>query len=191
MINNSNYLFFNFFKKNINTNLFIYSFLYLFWISFLSIVNIFVLFIYLNKFINSFDFYFIDLLVLFKFYNVCFSEYTNLVFFWFFFIFSFFLKLGLVPFFLWKPNFFKSIPYIYILNYVVVFYFFFFIYFIYILFSVFYLFNFYLSFINFFICFITIFILFILLYNITNFKIFLSFSSIINSFFLFFIFIII
>lgn len=185
---NINFYYFNSNRvKNNNLNLLVYSFLYLFWISFLSILGFFLLIIYLFKLTYSFDYYIIELIYNYIYYNLSRFNYTLLLITWILFIFSFFLKLGIMPFFLWKPNFFKSLPNIFLLFYVFLFYFFLYVYFLSLLYSFFYFFIGILGTLNF-LFFIFILILLILnLYNITNIKVFIAYSSILNSTLIFFL----
>lgn len=179
---NSSY---NFFFKNSNSReniiIFFNAFLYIFWISFLSIINLFLFIYLLLKSANSVDFFLIDFIFLLNTINN-----TQLTFFYNFYIFfifnfSFFLKLGLVPFFIWKPYFFKSLPYKFIYIYVTIVFFFLFIFFINLLISSFsyFIINYFLLYIVFF--FLSFFMIFFVIFNNYNIKIFIATSSILNS----------
>ncbi len=186
-INNNKWCFFKVtgHEKFLNFNLFIYSFIYLFWISFLAIINLFVLLIYIFKSLVTLDFSLFEVIILHNLSLISFSNFSNLLIIWCVYLFSFFLKLGLVPFFLWKPNFFKSIPLAYIYIYVGYFFYFLFLFFLNLLYSSFYLWVTYLIYINLILAFFGFIILVFSLLNITNIKIFIAFSSILNSFLLF------
>lgn len=170
--------------QNNNINLFFYSFLYLFWISFISILNLFIFLIYFFKMTTSFDLSFVELLIIYFLYNINFDGYITILYINLLYSFIFFLKLGVIPFFLWKPNFFKSINYFYLLIYICIFYFFIFLYFLLCTYEYFYL----IFIINLYFWIVIflfgIIVLIFSLLNITNFKIFISFSSILNSFLL-------
>lgn len=186
-INNNQWCFFKItgHGKFLNFNLFIYSFIYLFWISFLAIINLFVLLIYIFKSLATLDFSLFEIIILHNLSLLSFSNFSNLLIIWCVYLFSFFLKLGLVPFFLWKPNFFKSIPLAYIYIYVGYFFYFLFLFFLNLIYSSFYLWVTYLISINLILAFFGFIILVFSLLNITNIKIFIAFSSILNSFLLF------
>lgn len=180
---------YNYFFKNFNSNkeiLFLNSFIYIFWISFISIINFF-LFIYLilNS-TNVIDFFLIDYILImqknsYSSLNYLFSFYIFLIL-----IFSFFLKLGFIPFFLWKPYFFKILPYKFIYLYVTIFFFLLFIFFVnlIIIHLNFYITDYYIIFIL--LLFISFILLFLITSNNSNIKIFLAISSVINSLNLFY-----
>ena len=108
-----------------------------------------------------------------------------IIFIWFNLLFSIFLKCGLVPFYFWKPAFFKGMPLHSLFFYIVFFYFFIFIYFLYFfliyLNEIFYFF----TVINMLILCIGFFILLFILCEAFYLKAFLAMSSILNTLFVF------
>ena len=114
-------------------NFFLQMLMYFFWISLISSINLFFfLILFYLKFL-TFDWFLLDFLFYFIVNN---SEIKNLffvIFIWFNFLFCIFLKCGLVPFYFWKPVFFKGVPLHSLFFYIFFFYFFLFIYFIYFL----------------------------------------------------------
>lgn len=158
-----------------------YSLILLFWMSFITSINLFLYLIYFIYFINTFDFILIDYIVLYFNINSNKFNYLQLNFIFIGFIFTWFLKLGLVPFFFWKPNVFKGLPFTFISVYVLFFYFLFLIYSVYLftfflneLINYIYLFNVILIYIG------LIFLIFFL-FEITNIKVFIAYSSILNT----------
>ncbi len=110
---------------------FLQTLMFFFWISLISSLNLFVFVsLFYLKFL-SFDWFILDVIF---FYVVSMSDLKSLIFsslVWFNFLFCIFLKCGLVPFFFWKPIFFKGMPLHSLFFYIVFFYFFIFYFFIY------------------------------------------------------------
>lgn len=164
-----------------NSHYFMYSFLYLFWISFLSILNLFLFLIYAITFLGSLDYSLIFVLINYKLF---FLDQLSLIsifsVFVLFLTFSF-LKMGLIPFFVWKPNFFKAIPLNFLFFYIGFYYFFIFIYFVKLITTVFIglLETYFIINIILFICVLAILILCLFKQNFI--KIFIAYSSILNS----------
>jgi len=110
---------------------FLQTLMFFFWISLVASLNLFVfLTIFYLKFL-TFDWFTLEAVF---YYVIAISDlksifYTSLV--WFSFLFCIFLKCGLVPFYFWKPIFFKGIPLHALFFYIVFFYFFIFYFFIY------------------------------------------------------------
>lgn len=110
---------------------FLQTLMFFFWISLISSLNLFVfLSLFYLKFL-TFDWYILESIF---FYVISLSDLKSLFFsslVWFNFLFCIFLKCGLVPFFFWKPIFFKGMPLHSLFFYIVFFYFFIFYFFIY------------------------------------------------------------
>lgn len=185
-----------YFYNNLNFNLhnyfhlttpffYVQMLMYFFWISLISSLNLFFfLILFYIKFL-TFDWFFFEFIF---FYLINLSNTKDLffiIFIWFNLIFSIFLKCGLVPFYFWKPVFFKGIPLHSLLFYIIFFYFFIFLFFIF--FFLIYLneiFYFLIS-INVCLLILGVFILFFILCEAYYIKAFLAMSSILNTLFVF------
>lgn len=110
---------------------FLQTLMFFFWISLVASLNLFVfLTLFYLKFL-TFDWFTLE--AVFS-YVVAVSDLKSIFFTsltWFSFLFCIFLKCGLVPFYFWKPIFFKGIPLHALFFYIVFFYFFIFYFFIY------------------------------------------------------------
>ena len=110
---------------------FLQTLMFFFWISLISSLNLFLfLILFYLKFL-TFDWFTVDSVF---YYIVSISDLKSLFFIslsWFTFMFCIFLKCGLVPFYFWKPMFFKGIPLHALFFYIFFFYFFIFYFFIY------------------------------------------------------------
>ena len=124
-----------YFYNNLNLNIhnyfsnttpffFVQMLMYFFWISLISSLNLFFfLILFYIKFL-TFDWFFFEF-IFFYIINLNQTKDFFFVFFiWFNLLFSIFLKCGLVPFYFWKPIFFKGIPMHALFFYIVFFYFF-------------------------------------------------------------------
>lgn len=109
---------------------FIQTLLFFFWISLVSSLNLF--FALLHFYINflTFDWFIIENFFIFLMSCLTLKNFIFLIFTWFNFLFCIFLKCGLVPFFFWKPTFFKGIPLNLFFFYITFFYFFIFLFFV-------------------------------------------------------------
>jgi len=161
-----------------------YSFILMFWISFLTSFNLFFYLIYYIYYLQTFDFFLVEYVVLYLKLNSNLWLY-NIYFIWFGFIFTIFLKLGLIPFFFWKPNFFKGTTMQFLFIYIVYFYY------IFLSFIFIFLLN-YLNelvllttIINLIIIYVGLILLIMILFNTYNIKIFFAYSSIINTLLIF------
>lgn len=131
-----------FFYNNLNLNLYNYfnyttplfyiqMLMFFFWTSLVSSLNLFFfLVIFYFKFLTL-DWSYLELTVYYFFNETSVYEYISFSIVWFNFLFCFFLKCGLVPFYFWKPVFFKGIPLHALSFYILFFYFFIFFFFIY------------------------------------------------------------
>lgn len=100
------------------------SLLLYFWVSFIASTNLFIfLYLYIYYFLT------LDLVlseVVLSYLKVTWGVFSFLpyLFTWSVFLISIFVKCGLVPFFMWKPNFFKGISFKYLFVYITFYYFF-------------------------------------------------------------------
>jgi len=163
------------------------SIMYFFWTSFLTSINLFFFLLIFNYYFYTLDLVFFNHLLSF---NLNFFSYSNIIVYFFIvflFLFIIFLKCGLVPFFLWKPNFFKGLSFYYISFYTVFYYFFLLFFFLT------FLSKYFISFIEFFsvililLIFIGLFFLMTSLFSISYLKSFFAYSSILNTLFFFFL----
>lgn len=164
---------------------FLQTLLFFFWISLISSLNLFLfLTLFYLKFL-TFDWFTLESIF---FYVISTSDLKSLFFValvWFNFLFCIFLKCGLVPFYFWKPIFFKGIPLHALFFYIFFFYFFIFYFFIY--FLVIYLNELFYSnvFINLLILMLGLLLLVFIICESYYIKSFLAMSSILNTLFVF------
>lgn len=164
---------------------FIQMLMYFFWISLISSLNLFFfLILFYLKFLTL-DWFLFEFIF---FYIVNLSQIKDIffiIFVWFNLLFSIFLKCGLVPFYFWKPIFFKGIPLHALMFYIIFFYFFIFLFFLY--FFLIYLNEIFFFFIGINICLLILgfFILLFILCEAYYLKAFLAMSSILNTLFVF------
>ena len=185
-----------YFYNNLNLNLhnyfnnttpffFVQMLMYFFWISLISSLNLFFfLILFYIKFL-TFDWFLFEFIF---FYIINLSQIKDVFFIilvWFNLLFSIFLKCGLVPFYFWKPVFFKGIPMHALFFYIVFFYFSIFLFFIY--FFLIYVNEIFYFFIGINICLLIVgfFILLFILCEAYYIKAFLAMSSIVNTLFVF------
>ncbi len=184
---NTNYSL-NSYQTTLSATVYLNSLLFFFWISLLGSLG---LFFFLSFFYTQFFSFDWNIAEFSLNYVLCSSSYLTLIslfFSWVFLFICVFIKCGLVPFYFWKPTFFKGLPLPALFFYIFFFYFFIFLFFI-------FLFFFYLN---------EMFYVFAVLFNIllaTGFltlftilcdsfyiKIFLALSSILNTLFIFLVF---
>ncbi len=186
----------SYFYNNLNLNLhnyfnsttplfFVQMLMYFFWISLISSLNLFFfLILFYLKFLTL-DWFFFEFIF---FYIINLSNLKDIFFIviiWFNLMFSIFLKCGLVPFYFWKPIFFKGMPIHSLFFYITFFYFFIFLFFIYFFLN--YtneIFHFFLA-INIILLLVGFFILLFILAEAYYIKSFLAMSSILNTLFIF------
>lgn len=185
-----------YFFNNLNLNLhsyfsattpffFVQMLMYFFWISLITSINLFFFLILFYIKFFTFDFFLFEFVF---FYIVNLSTVKDVFFMalvWFNLLFCVFLKCGLVPFYFWKPVFFRGMPIHALFFYIVFFYFFILLFFIY----------FFLTCVNeifyFFVCInvclliLGFFILLFILCEAYYVKAFLALSSILNTLFVF------
>nr|QPL15915.1 NADH dehydrogenase subunit 2a [Strombidium sp.] len=126
---NLNYKFsyYTFNHKNLPSS-FIKSILFYFWTSLIASLMLFFFLLFFYQKINTFDWYLIEYIFT---YFINFNS-TQVIFkfslVWYLLIFTFFLKCGLMPYFIWKPTYFKGVSYYTLFWYITYFYFFLFIF---------------------------------------------------------------
>ena len=159
------------------------SILYFFWVSLLSSLNLFLfcLFFYFKLF--TFDWYLMEHIFIYFTSSASFKDLLSLGMTWFILIFCIFLKCGIAPLYIWKPTFFKGIPFYTIFFYICFFYFFLFLFIIHLLTSYFSEIFFYYSIITFLFLVSGLVMLLFIVCESYYFKAFLAISSILNSLF--------
>ena len=172
----------------LDTTTYFFSLFFFFWISLLSSLSLFLflLFFYIKYF--SFDWTLIEFVLLF-FSNYSSSNHIFTLFLsWGLLIFCVFLKCGLVPFYFWKPTFFKGLSIVALFFYVFFFYFFIFLFFLSFLLLYFSEIFHALAFIFNVILFIGYFTLLSILCESFHLRLFVAVSSILNTLFIFLLF---
>lgn len=160
---------------------YIQSLLFFFWMSLLASLNLFLFITQLYLKVFTFDWFMIEHVFGYFIISNSFWDIISLTIPWFIFIFSIFLKCGLVPFFFWKPVFFKGLPIHMLFVYICYFYFFFFLFIIHLISSYFSEVYYYYLFILSIILVVSVLLLLTILCESYYIKIFLAMSSILNS----------
>lgn len=181
-----------FFYRNLNLNYghlfqqstphtYLQSILYIFWISLISSLNLFVFLLLFYFKMLTLDWYIVEYIFLF-FINVnSTKDIFSLGLIWFVLLFSLFVKCGLAPLFIWKPTFFKGLPLYTLFFYITFFYSLFYLFIInFLLSSLSEIFYFYIVFFWVLIL-IGLFFLFLIICETYYIKAFLAISSILNS----------
>ncbi len=131
-----------YFYNNLNFNLhtyfqpsmpffFVQMLIFFFWMSLIASLNLFLFIILFYIKFLTFDWFLFEFIF---FYSTILSDFKDIfliIFIWFNLLFSIFLKCGLVPFYFWKPFFFKGMPVHALFFYIIFFYFFLFLFIIY------------------------------------------------------------
>jgi hypothetical protein len=164
---------------------FLQTLLFFFWISLVSSLNLFVFLILLYIKFLTFNWFLLEAIFSYVILNQSFKSIFYISLTWFNFMFCIFLKCGVVPFYFWKPTFFKGLSLHVLMFYILIFYFFLFNYLIF--FFLIYLndlfyFN---TLINFIILMFGLIMLLFIILESFYIKAFLAISSIINTFFVF------
>jgi len=159
--------------------------LYFFWISLISSLNLFFFLILFYLQFLTFDWFLFEFVFNYVANSLDLKGLFSILVIWLNLLFCIFLKCGLVPFYFWKPVFFKGIPLHALMFYVTFFYFFIFLFFIYFFLiytnEIFY----YFIFINFLLLVAGILFLLIILCEAYYIKVFFAMSSILNTLFVF------
>lgn len=102
---------------------FLQSFLFYFWVSLISSLNLFVFSILLTNIFFTFDWTILEHVFSHIMNTFSLKEVWVVGFVWFVILFSILLKCGIVPLFLWKPTFFKGVNFNMLAFYILFFYF--------------------------------------------------------------------
>jgi hypothetical protein len=169
-----------FFSPTLSTTYFV-SLLTFFWVSLLTTLVLFLFLVTIYIKFLTIEWSLIDLLSNYFITTATFMDLANISFSWSLILLCVFLKCAITPFYLWKPTFFKGIPFPTLFYYIFVFYFVIFLYFIYMLLGLFTEILFFNSFVLIATIVISMLILPGILYETLNLKAFLAVSSIMNS----------
>ena len=161
------------------------SILYFFWVSLISSLNLFLFCLFFYIKILSFDYYLIEHIFNFFILNSSLKEIVTLSLSWYILIFCIFLKCGIAPLYIWKPTFFKGIPFYTIFIYVCFFYFFLFIFIVHMLTSYFSEVYYFYSLVLVVLVLFGLFMLLAIICETFYLKSFLAISSLLNSIFVF------
>ena len=164
---------------------YIQSILYFFWVSLISSLNLFLFCLFFYILILTFDWYLIEHIFNYFILNSSSKEILTLSLSWYVLTFCIFLKCGVAPLYIWKPTFFKGIPFYTVFTYVCLFYFFLFLFIIHMLTSYFAEVYYFYSVVS--VIFILVGLLMLLSFICETFylKSFLAVSSLLNSLFVF------
>ena len=181
-----------FFYRNLNLNYghlsqqstpqtYLQSILYIFWISLISSLNLFVFLLLFYFKLLTLDWALVEYVFLYFINTNNIKDIFSLGLIWFIMLFAIFVKCGLAPLFIWKPTFFKGLPLYTLFFYIVFFYSLFYIFIIHFLLS--YLAEVFVFYIMFFWIFVLsgLFVLLVIICETYYIKAFLAISSIINS----------
>lgn len=121
--NNLNINLYNYFN-NSSPLFFIQAVIFFFWTSLLASLNLFlsIIFFYLKFF--SFEWTMVENIFFFIVNTINIKDAIFLSLVWYNFLFCFFLKCGIVPFYFWKPSFFKGLSLHFLYIYITFFYYF-------------------------------------------------------------------
>lgn len=124
---NTNLSFGTFFQ---NSTPFIYlqSIIFFFWMSLLASLNLFIFILFLYLRVLTFDWFLIEYITSYITLTSSSTDIISIAITWFVLIFSIFLKCGIAPLYIWKPTFFKGIPFYTLFFYINFFYFFIFLF---------------------------------------------------------------
>lgn len=122
----------NYFSQT-TPNTLLNTLLFLFWTSLIASLNLFLFLSLFYLHIFTFEWSFIEVVFLYLISAQDIKGVFTFSLVWFVLISSLFLKCGLVPFYIWKPTFFKGLPLHFLFFYVTFFYFFIFYFFLYFL----------------------------------------------------------
>ncbi len=164
---------------------FLQSLIFYFWISLISALNLFLFILFMYVKLHTLDWFTLEYLFTYLTHVSSFKDLVSIGCVWFILLLSIFIKSGIAPLYLYKPTFFKGLPFYSLFFYICFFYFFFFLFVIHLLNSYFTeIFYFYSSIITLLVLTGLVTLLFIICdsYYI---KIFLAISSILNSLFVF------
>jgi len=124
---NLNFNYGHLFQQSLPYNM-LQSLLFLFWVSLVSSLNLFLFLLTFYLKILTFDWYLIEYIFIYFISISSVKDIYALSVSWFIILFSIFLKCGITPFYVWKPVFFKGIPLYTLFFYISFFYFFIFLF---------------------------------------------------------------
>jgi len=182
--NNTSMVFGNLFQ-NSTPFTFLQSLIYYFWISLISALNLFLFILLLYVKIHTLDWFTIEHIFNYLTIVSSFKDLVSMGLIWFILLLSIFIKSGIAPLYLYKPTFFKGLPFYTLFFYICFFYFFFFLFTIHLLNSYFSDIFYFYSVIMTVLVLIGLFTLFLIICDSYYLKIFLAISSILNSLFVF------
>lgn len=169
------------YTQQIFPHAYIQSLLFFFWVSLIASLNLFLFISLMFTKLYSFDWFLIEYVFNYFILTSSFWDVVGLSIPWFIFILSIFLKCGLVPFFFWKPVFFKGLSFHMLFVYICYFYFYFFLFIVHLLTTYFSEMYYYYLFILSLILLISVIFLLVILCESYYIKVFLAMSSILNS----------
>lgn len=171
------------FSQSSYPNSYLKSLIFFFWISLITSIFLFLfLIIFFLRFLTL-DWFIFEFIFSYAILTLNLSDLLFLSFVWLLLLVSIFLKCGIAPFFLWKPTFFKGLPTHTLFFYVTFFYFYVYIYFIYLVSVYFTDFLYFYSYILMIFVSFGFFLLLSILLESMYIKVFLAMSSILNSLF--------
>ena len=124
---NLNFTFGNLFQ-NSTPYTFLQSLIYYFWISLISALNLFLFILLLYLKIHSLDWFTIEHIFNYLVLTTSYKNLSSVGLVWFVLLLSIFIKSGIAPLYLYKPTFFKGLPFYTLFFYICFFYFAFFLF---------------------------------------------------------------
>lgn len=112
-------------------SVFLQTLLIFFWMTLVSSLLLFFFLILFYLLVLSFDFNLVSFLFIFLATSMELTSFVSMSCIWFLFVLCVFVKGGIVPFFIWKPSFFKGVSFISLFLYIYLYYFVLFIYLVY------------------------------------------------------------
>lgn len=173
------------YKQQVFPYTYLQSLLFFFWMSLITSLSLFIFLLYFYTRILTFDWFLIEHIFTYLINTQSVVSILSLGLTWFVFVVCIFMKCGVAPLYIWKPTFFKGLPYHLLFFYVCFFYLFLFIFLIYILLNYFSLIFYYFIFIQIIFVFTGLLFLLAILCETFYLKSFLAISSILNSLFVF------
>ena len=181
---NLNFTFGNLFQ-NSTPYTFLQSLIYYFWISLISALNLFLFILLLYIKIHSLDWFTIEHVFNYLTLTTSYKNLCSVGLVWFILLLSIFIKSGIAPLYLYKPTFFKGLPFYTLCFYICFFYFSFFLFVIHLLNSYFAEIFYFYSVIMTILVLLGLITLLFIICDSYYIKIFLAISSILNSLFVF------
>lgn len=171
--------------QNSSPYTYLQSLIYYFWISLISAINLFLFLLLLYTRLYTLDWFTIEYIFHYLTLTSSFKDLISLGCIWLILLISIFVKSGIAPLYLYKPTFFKGLPFYTLFFYICFFYFFFFLFVIHLLNSYFSEMFYFYSFIITILVLLGLFTLLFIICDSFYLKVFLAISSILNSLFVF------